>query len=176
VEIGLYEGQTLAAWEHLSARWPEMLSSLILRSRPTLMEALYLRARTNVAAAAGMVLQSDKSAVRRREELLRRAAGDARRIAREALGWSDPFAHLIYAAVAAMRGDIQRALTSLSTAESHFARADMVLHETVTRRRRGQLIGGEVGSALVLEADGWLGGRQVKRPERLAELLAPGQW
>jgi serine/threonine protein kinase len=176
VEIALYEGEGIAAWEHLSARWPEMVSSLILRFQLTRIEALYLRARATVAAASAMVRQPQQYAARQIQRLLGQASSDARRIAREAMPWSDPLAQLIQAAVAAIRDDRQGALALLDAAEAGFARADMSLYQQLTRRRRGELIGGETGAVLVAEADRWIAEREVKQPARVAQLLAPGRW
>jgi hypothetical protein len=176
VEIALYEGEAIFAWEHLSERWPEMVSSLILRFQLTRIEAFNLRARTTVAAAAAMVRQPDRFEAHQVGRLLRQASADARRIAREAMPWSNPLAQLIQAAIAAIQNDGQGALRLLTAAEAGFTSADMLLYQQLMRRRRGELIGGESGAALVAEADGWITEREVRKPERVAQLLAPGKW
>ncbi len=173
-EIALYSGESVAAWRHLTERWPLMVGSMILRFQLTRIEALYLRARTCVAAAAAS--SPSGTVTPAPQGLLRQAADDARRIERENMAWSTPLAHLIQAGIAVTEGDSQRALALLVQAESGFAKSDMLLYERLARRRRGQLLAGEDGRALVADADRWIMERQVKQPERLAALLTPGRW
>jgi hypothetical protein len=52
----------------------------------------------------------------------------------------------------------------------------MGLHAAAARRRRGELIGGADGEALVREADAWMRGQDVRDPGRMAALIAPGRW
>jgi len=52
----------------------------------------------------------------------------------------------------------------------------MALHAAVTRRRRGELMGGEAGSGLVAAADAWMSGQAIRNPARMAQMLAPGLW
>jgi hypothetical protein len=123
-----------------------------------------------------MVRQPDRFEARQVGRLLRQASADARRIASEAMPWSNPLAQLIQAAIATIHNDGQGALRLLAAAEAGFTSADMLLYQQLARRRRGQLIGGEPGAALVVEADGWIAEREVRKPERVAQLLAPGKW
>jgi hypothetical protein len=46
----------------------------------------------------------------------------------------------------------------------------------VALRRRGELIGGSEGDELVAEADRGLLAQQIKAPERVAAMFAPGRW
>jgi hypothetical protein len=174
VEIALYAAEGSAAWEHLTERWPAMTGSLILRNRPTMIEALQVRARAALAAAATHRIGA--SSVPAPQSLLRQAAEDARRIAREHTPWSDPLAHLIQAGIAATQRNAQRSLALLEQAETQFAQCDMCLYHAVARRRRGQVMGGEAGRSLVAAADRWMSERLIKRPERMAAMLAPGRW
>ena len=59
-------------------------------------------------------------------------------------------------------------------AAENFAAADMELFAAVTRRQRGELVGGDEGATLVAEADGWMTEQTIQRPERMAGVLAPG--
>src|SRR5262249_1832631 len=49
----------------------------------------------------------------------------------------------------------------------------MALHAAVARRRRGQLLGGSDGRALVESADAWMQTKGIRNPARTAALLAP---
>jgi hypothetical protein len=50
----------------------------------------------------------------------------------------------------------------------------MALHGSYARRRRGELVGGDEGDALVWEADRALDAAGIKSPDRWLELHAPG--
>jgi hypothetical protein len=52
----------------------------------------------------------------------------------------------------------------------------MALHATVTRRRRGELMGGEAGRDLVAAADAWMSEQAIMNPARMTQMLAPGRW
>ena len=50
----------------------------------------------------------------------------------------------------------------------------MQLFAAAARRRRGELAGGEEGAAAMAAADAWMRGQAIRRPERMAAMLAPG--
>jgi len=52
----------------------------------------------------------------------------------------------------------------------------MALFATAARRARGEVLGGETGRALVAEADAWMTAQSIRRPDRMARMLAPGAW
>ena len=79
-------------------------------------------------------------------------------------------------AAAGARGDASRAVPLLESAETGLAAAEMALHAAAARRRRGELIGGETGRALVCAAEAWMAGQGIKSPERMTAMLAPGRW
>src|SRR5207247_10097432 len=114
--------------------------------------------------------------VRECEGVLRGAEAHARAILREKTHWGDPLAHLVRAGAATIRGETERTLGLLGSAEAGFAAADMALHLAVTRRRRGELVGGDAGRDLVAAADAWMSGQAIKNPARMAAMLAPGRW
>ena len=62
----------------------------------------------------------------------------------------------------------------LDLAERGFDAVDMALQSHAARRRRGQLVGGAEGTALVQAADAWMAGQGVVAPARLTAVLAPG--
>jgi len=132
-----------------------------------MIHSLYLRARSAVAAAG-----ADEGLA----GLLDIARKDARRIEREKMPWGDALARLVRAGVESVGGDRQAALTLLDAAESDLLGADMALHATVARRRKGELLGGETGRSLVAAADDWMTGEGIQNPERMAAMLAPGAW
>ncbi len=90
--------------------------------------------------------------------------------------WVDPLAALVLAGVADHRGETARAMALLVSAEDGFTAADMGLHVACVRRRRGELLGGDMGRSLVDTADAWMTGQAIKNPQRMTAMLAPGRW
>jgi hypothetical protein len=90
--------------------------------------------------------------------------------------WGPFAAHLVRAGVAAHRGDRARAIEHLQSAEAGFTRDGMALHRTICRWRRGSLIGGDTGRALVQESREWMLEQGVKDPDRMNNVHAPGPW
>src|SRR5262249_33085190 len=127
----------------------------------------FLRARSAlVAASAG------GSEPRR---LLASARRDAARIARERRPWADGMAKLVQGLVAGVGGDVPMAGTLLDQAARVFDAAEMAFHAAVTRRRKGELIGGADGRELISACDAWLSSQRVRNPDRLAAMTAP-EW
>jgi eukaryotic-like serine/threonine-protein kinase len=164
-QISLYTGDGAAAWEALSARWPALVSSLLLRIQILRIEATHLRARGALAAAAGA---ADPEAWLRVAERL------AGRIERERMPWSDPLAVLVRAAVASGRHDARGARALLERAVAGFVRAEMGLYGAAARRQLGVTLNDAGGAALVSDADAWMAEQGIRRPARMAGMLAPG--
>jgi eukaryotic-like serine/threonine-protein kinase len=95
---------------------------------------------------------------------------------REKTLWGDALARLIYAGIASIKGDKDAAINLLSSAEERFRSADMTLYAAAAHRRRGELTGGDGGRNLIAAADEWMKSQQIKNPERMTRMLAPGSW
>jgi hypothetical protein len=108
--------------------------------------------------------------------LLLSAERDAKRIEREKMPWGDSLARLVRAAVASSRGNLKDAITLLASAEAGLEAVDMALYAAAARRRRGELIGGDQGRALVEAANTWMIGQNIKNPDRITAMLTPGRW
>jgi eukaryotic-like serine/threonine-protein kinase len=84
-------------------------------------------------------------------------------------------ARMLSAAVAARRGDSALAIELL---DSILADADMVGDSRIllacARLRRGQLVGGELGAALMQQGERALAAHGVKDPKRFARVYSPG--
>ena len=170
-EIALALGEGGKARELLTGNWGILERSRSLRVQLFRIEARHLLARTALAAAVGATVPGERA-----RTLLQSAERDARRIEREHVHWGDPLAALIRAAVAATRREPETALRFLVAAEKGFDTADMALHAAVARRRRGELLGGDDGRAIVAGADAWMAGQHIKNPARMSAMLAPGRW
>lgn len=88
--------------------------------------------------------------------------------------WSDALAVLLRAGLASARGDRAAAIRLLADAEARFGTAEMAMYAAAARRRRGELVGGDEGKALIGLADGTMGERGVVNPEAMTRMLAAG--
>jgi hypothetical protein len=131
----------------------------------TLVEMVHVRARLALLAAARGV---DATAA------LASAKKDARRLRAQKLPWAQAASRLVMAGVERLSGRPERAVALLSEAEAILEAADMALYLEAARWRRGALIGGEEGAALVDQARAAFGLERVRRPERFLDVLAPG--
>jgi tetratricopeptide (TPR) repeat protein len=163
--IDLYCGDGASAYRRVLDRWRAIQRVFLLRMQLLLLNMLYVRGRSALAAA----LQASG-----REPLLKSAERDARLIEREATTWATPWAKLLRAGVAQLRGDAEGAARMLATAAADFDAADMALHAAASRLRRGQLIGGDEGQALVREAESWMKSKSIRNPDRTAAIMVAG--
>jgi hypothetical protein len=165
VLIDLYLGERWAAWSHVSQQWPFYSASLLFRVQLIRIDALQLRGRSALAAA------TTASAPK---PLLRAAEADARRLQRENVPFATAHAQFLRSGVAARRGDLRGAVDLLTAASASFAAADMQLYAAVTRRRLGQVLGGDEGRALVDEANAWMTKQTIRNTARMTAAYAPG--
>jgi hypothetical protein len=163
----LYTGDAASASRRLDEQWPALERSLLTRIHVLRVEVFQVRARVALAMAAeGVDVKRHLAA----------AADDAKRIDGERLAWCDPHASLIRAAIAAAKGDDRAAVRCARTALRGYDRADMALYAAATRRRLGELVGGDEGRALQAESVSWMTAQGIRRPERMTAMLAPGSW
>jgi serine/threonine protein kinase len=170
VEISLYSGQDVAAWDLIAREWPRLKRSLLMRVQYIRIESLYHRAAAALGVAAGGVPAG------RGHALLKVAETDARSIQRENMPWSNPLALLLHAAVAAARTDREHAADLLGAAEAGFDTANMALYAAAVRRRRGELTPGDDGRRMIEAADAWMALQKVRNPARMTAMVAPGKW
>jgi hypothetical protein len=165
IQIDLYQGDGSAAWERVTGQWPALACSYLLRVQQVRILLLHLRSRAALAAAA---------AAAEPWRLLRAALRDARLLRRERIAWAEALAQLIRAGVAMGWRDAERARQLLEGAAGRLEAAGLYLHSAAARRRLGERVGGSQGHRLVEQADTWMVGRNVRRPDRMTALLAPG--
>lgn len=163
-QIELYTGDYEVAWKHIESQMKPLERSMLLRIQGLRIDALQLRARLALASAIG----SD------REPRLRLAEKLAGKIERENMAYSNPLATLVRAGVAKQRGDEQRAIALTEKALEEFEATNMRLYAVAARRRLGELLGGERGRELVAQTDQWMVKQEIKNPEKIMNLLAPG--
>ncbi len=166
--IDLYAGDGEGAHRHVTEAWPQFKRSLLMRIRTIRIHGVQLQARCALAAAA---------AGHDRDALLRFAERTAARIAAQQLPSreaNEAKAHLLRAGIRATRGETASALDHLTAAVAVFDRREMALWRAVATRRKGELLGGREGAALLAEADGWMQGQGIRNPERITAVFAPG--
>ncbi|MDQ6633467.1 MAG: protein kinase [Gemmatimonadota bacterium] len=170
--IDLYAGDVERAWTRLEGEWPKLQRSLLPRIQILRAEALFLRARCALARAASLVRAG------RPGFELTTLLGIAERIANQLEGeqmpWIDPFVPCIRGSIARLREERPTAAALLRLALDGFERADMALYAAATRRRLGELQGGDAGAGQVEEANRFLRAQTVDQPDRMTAVLAPG--
>jgi hypothetical protein len=164
-QVDLYAGRPDEAYARVKSEWPALSKSLLLRCQLIHIEALHVRGR----CALGAALQSQD-----RARLLGEAEKDARAIEGEKMAYATPLGLLLRAGIEAARGAIPASIALLEKAASLFEAADMGLFAAVSRRRMGELMGGGPGGAYVAGADAWMSQREIRNPQRMTAMLAPG--
>jgi hypothetical protein len=169
-DIALYQDQVPWVAEPVARRWRAMARSLDRFIQTGYIRGLETRARRRLAAARHATDAGERAAH------LKTAEAHARDILKEKTQWGDSLALLLRASVAAARGAPETAVSLLESAEAGFGAADMTLHATAARRRRGEVVGGDAGATIVASADAWMAGQGIRRPDRMTAMLAPGRW
>jgi hypothetical protein len=164
IQIRLYRGDGAGAWDFLRTRYaPSLARSYLTRVQKIRIFFYERRARCALAAAACAVAPGP---------LLRAAERDARRLDREGMPWSRALAYPIRAGVAAARGDRSLAEALFAKAVSELEAVDMNLYAASSRRRLGEMLGGDEGRAQVEAADLWMTKQTIQNPARMADVFA----
>jgi serine/threonine protein kinase len=167
VEFDLYEEQPVRARQRMVDGWRLMRKTLFLRNRIVFVETTYLTARTCVAVAAAGIDQ---------RLMLKQAARAADKLQREETRWTGAVAMLLRAGILATEGAAEKAQACLETAERYLNEVNMPLHAATARYRRGQLLGGPLGTVLMDDAAGTMRRCGVSNPSRMAVLVVPGRF
>jgi hypothetical protein len=157
-------GDGAGALEEIERSAKDLARSMLPRVESVRIDATYLRGAVAVAAAPPG---------REGAPLLKAAERDAKALVREERPYAHAFGHALAAAVALGRLDLDRALTLYTDAERRFEALDMALHAAAMRWRRGQVLLGDEGRALVASADASLRDQGIVRPDRMVAMLAP---
>jgi tetratricopeptide (TPR) repeat protein len=165
VRIELYDGNGAKAHELIAGIWPALARSMLLRVQFIRVAMHQLRARCALAAAADALEPAP---------LHREALAGAKRLEAEGTPWSLASARLVQGVLAQAARDEARAVELLKDAAARFDATGMALCAASVRRQLGRLIGGDEGKGLVDQADAWMRAQQIRRPDRMAEVYAPG--
>ena len=167
-EIALYEGRGADALDIVRSRWDELRRSLLLYVHYNAVIAFDLRARAELAAALEPSLTRAARNARQRQARRR-----IRALRRQRAPWAGALADLADASLQSANGLAAEALTSVTRAEQVFGAVGMHLHAAVARRRRGELVAGNDGDAIVAESDEWMRRRGIVDPPKMARMLSP---
>jgi eukaryotic-like serine/threonine-protein kinase len=165
LEIDLYVGDATAACARMDAAWVHLRRSLLLRYQMATVEMAHLRARIGLAVAAQG---------RDVGPMLKRASAAAGTLERQKVDWATALSAVVRAAIAATVGNRRHAAVLVERSEEWLSRADMMLHVAAARRRRGELIGGTEGQALIEDADLRMNAQGIVNPARFTAMLIPG--
>ncbi|WP_426755700.1 serine/threonine-protein kinase PknK [Myxococcus sp. Y35] len=162
LRIALYRGEGAQAWALVRQQRFLLMRAGLLRVRLLRVELRYLHALAALATPTLKPSHAERLALR-----------SARVLAGEGIAWAEAMAGLLRAAVASRRGRREDALQWLGDAEGLAAGQGMVLLANCIHRRRGELLGGAAGAALLDAADRELTGRGIRAPARMASMLTP---
>ncbi len=163
----LYTDDPARAKARLEAQMRALKGSLLLRIQGLRVELANLQGRVALALAA----QAPSP-----EASFRAAEKAASALEKERATWATPLGTLMRASIAAGRGDSQRAIALLDRADVELNEAGMQLYAAAARWRKGALVGDLRGEAIIDEARAWMKAREVRQPERMLGVLAPGPW
>lgn len=164
--IELYAGTPRAGWEAVERSWPALRRTGLFRIQSVRIAARQIRATCAIGTSGAMSGSETR--------LLATVERDAAAIAAERAPYSGPTAALIIAGVAAGRGSLDAAVCALRAAITGFDACHMNLFLAVSRRRLGELLGGDEGHELVRQANGWMTLHGIVNADRVTATLAPG--
>jgi hypothetical protein len=88
--------------------------------------------------------------------------------------WASALASGLRATVPFLQKDSAACLSLLEIAEKRLLATDLRLDAVVTRKLRGELIGGTEGAELIAESTHWMSAQGIQDPNAFARVYAPG--
>jgi serine/threonine protein kinase len=161
----LYESDSAAALSQMREDWAALDSSQLLRVEVIRDEVEWCFGNTLVLAA--------RQGHDDREGLLREAERHARVLTKEKHPIARGYGAQLNAGIALARGRHDRALALYRDAAHAFEGLEMGLHAAASRRRQGELLGGEQGRELIVASVAVMEAQRIRNPERMAAMLAP---
>lgn len=164
LDIDLYDERPADAHARLCREWPVLTGTLAMFQNGRI-EAQYYRARIALTLAA----RGDAQA-------LKRVRDSVRRLDKEHAGYATALASLARAAIAYSEKHADDTRVWLTQAMTGFTECDMRLYAAAAALRLGMVVGGDEGRALIESGRRAMSEEGIVRPERIANLLAPGEW
>jgi hypothetical protein len=113
------------------------------------------------------------AAAPRRAAMLRRAEADAVTLERQNTRWAYAMSRSIATVVSHVRGHRERALVQALEAERGLEELGMSVYAAAMTKRRGELLGGSQGAALVADAEARLRRAGIEAPAPMTDMLVP---
>jgi serine/threonine protein kinase len=167
-EIELYVGDGAKAYARVDRDTKALKKSLLLRIQHMRVQTMFLRGRCAIAS-----LEEEPGL---RDQRLAETRRLARRLQREGMAWTAPFAAILRAAAANAEGDRSAAIAELRAAIDLARAADMFGYATSASYQLGLLLGGNEGVQLAAEAERAMAAQGIRVPARFAATLVPGRW
>lgn len=161
----LYESDGMAALTQAREDWSAVESSQLLRVESARNEVVWLHGNALILAA--------RQGHGDRDDLLHEAERHARAMTKEKHRLATAYGAQLNAGIALARGRHDRAMTFYNDAARGFDALEMGLHAAASRRRHGELLGGEQGRELIHASIQRMLDQRVHNPERMAAMLAP---
>ncbi len=165
-QLELYRGTGPETLARIDEAWEPLKRSLLLRIQYFDLRAIHLRARAALACT--------RTGRAEDAPLLARSHRDGITLMNARARWAIPFGHLVLAAVAHQKRDDAQAHSAIDLAIAGFAGADMPLQEAAATHRKGGILGGDEGRALIAKARQTLESAGVHDAEKMTRMLAPG--
>ena len=166
VHLQLYQGRAAEAFALADETLRSARRAFLLRAVIARIDGLILRAR----AALAMVDAGEGDERR----LLTTAFDDATAVHKLRQPWGQALALPILAAVAQRRGRPEECLALLTRGAEGLRAGHMMLFAQATEHRRGELLGGEEGRAIVEGAEAFMREQTIVRPDRMLATITPG--
>ena len=164
-ELDLYRGWAATRLVAVRAALRTVRRTYVYTVRLHRIWAWQLLARLLVASA--QAARDPKRALAEAERLAERIAGHD-------VGYAQTYSALLVAAVAQQRGEVSRVRLTLEHAVRTADAAELGQYAAAARFRLGQHIGGVAGQTLLEEARAWMQRQDIREPEHMLEVWAPG--
>jgi hypothetical protein len=168
VDLDLYAGEPVAAYERFMAKVPAMEKSFLLHSGFVRATTFFVRGR--LAAAAAQARPSMRAAH------LAEASQMARKLEREPNAWTGMLAALVIASAESVAGNRSAAVAALRRAIAVGEATDTMVYVVPARHRLGEMLGGEEGRALASGAADTIRLWGFRNPTRWLQAVLPGSW
>ncbi|MGC4092890.1 MAG: AAA family ATPase [Polyangiaceae bacterium] len=166
LSIALYQRRPARALALAQEQWSALSAAQLLRLHMASANLVYCRAGCALALARSAIASNEA------ERALIQAAVSS--LHHNRVPHARGFAASLEAGLSLCQGRAEAAAAQLAAAVTYFDATGLALYAAAARRRLGQLIAGQAGSALVATGDAALARERVLDVEAITEMLCPG--
>ena len=157
-----YNGEAVAAHRTMEDTWPRLNRSLLLQNRFIRLEAWQLRAR----AALGAYKEDPSNTA-----ALRLARSAIKKSTKDEMVWSAAVRLHTEGTLAEVTGDLDAAVALYRQAIDELDATKQHLRANATRRRLGELVGGDEGQILLRVSDSWFASQGVVDHDAMTRMV-----